>query len=76
VSERCRTPLPALNVFMIRIDSTFRKTNGKDGTELQRIIVYCGSSTWGVAAGCLCRERLGERERSLYFHIIHISGNI
>jgi hypothetical protein len=32
--------------------------------------------TWVAAAGCLCRERLGERERTLYFHIIHISENV
>jgi hypothetical protein len=33
------------------------------------------AGTWGVAAGCLCRQRLGERERTLCFHIIHNSEN-
>jgi hypothetical protein len=34
------------------------------------------AGTWGSAAGCLCRERLGEGERTLYLHITHISENI
>jgi hypothetical protein len=29
-----------------------------------------------AAAGCLCTERLEEREGTLYFRIIHISENI
>jgi hypothetical protein len=44
----------------------FRETNGKDEPGLQHIIEYYG----------LCRERLGKRERTLCFHIIHISENI
>jgi hypothetical protein len=51
-----------LKVFIV---STFRKTKGNKGT-----------GTWSTAAGFLCRELLGERERRLYFHIIHISKNI
>jgi hypothetical protein len=31
---------------------------------------------WGAATGCFCKECLGERERTLYFHIIHISENM
>jgi hypothetical protein len=26
--------------------------------------------SWGAAAGCHCREGIGEREKQLYFHTI------
>jgi hypothetical protein len=31
------------------------------------------AGTWGVAAGCLCRQRLGER--TIFFQIIHNAEN-
>jgi hypothetical protein len=34
------------------------------------------AGTWGADAGWLFRERLGERERTFYFHIIRIAENI
>jgi hypothetical protein len=35
--------------------------------------VTAGRPTWKAAAGCLYRERLGEREGNLDVYIIHIS---
>jgi hypothetical protein len=46
---------------------------GKDYNVLLYTVV---TDTWGAAAGCLCRERLEEKERTIYFYIIHISENI
>jgi hypothetical protein len=48
---------------------------------LSNVLLYTAvAGTWGAAAAYLCRERLGERERererTLYFYVIHISGNI
>jgi hypothetical protein len=64
-------PVASLECFMICIVSTFPKTTGKDRTELQCIIVCCGSRYSGWAADCLCTECLGERERTHYFRFIH-----
>jgi hypothetical protein len=46
---------------------------GQDYNILLNIVV---AGTCGAAAGCICRECLGERGRTLKFHIIHISENI
>jgi gas vesicle protein len=46
---------------MICIVITFRKTNGKN------VLLHTAvAGTLGAAAGCLYRERLGERERTFY----------
>jgi hypothetical protein len=48
----------------------------RTGQEYNILLYNVVAGTWGAAEGCLCRERLGESERTLYFHIIHISENI
>jgi hypothetical protein len=53
---------------MIRNVSTSRKTNGKDGTLLHTVV----AGIWVQAAFV----EAGERERTLYLHIIHISEKI
>jgi hypothetical protein len=66
----------SLKYLVICIVSTFRKTNGKDGQDYKVLLHIVVAGICGAAAGCLCRERLGERERTLYFHIIHISEDV
>jgi hypothetical protein len=44
-------PAASLKCFMICIVCNFRKTNGRNGIGLQRIIAYCGSRY----LGCSCR---------------------
>jgi hypothetical protein len=46
------------------------------GQDYKILLYTVVAGTWHSAAGCLRRERLGERERTLYFHFIHISENI
>jgi hypothetical protein len=48
----------------------------RTGQDYNVLLYTVIAGTWGAAAGSLCRESLGERERTLYFHIIHTSENI
>jgi hypothetical protein len=52
------------------------KRTERTGQDYNVLFYTVVAGTWGAAAGCLCRERLGERERKLYFHIIHILENM
>jgi hypothetical protein len=66
----------SLKCFMIYIVRTSTKRKERTGRDYDVLLYTVVAGTWGVAAGCLCNERLGERERTLYFHIIHNSENI
>jgi hypothetical protein len=48
----------------------------RTGQDYNVLLYTVAAGTWGAAAGCLCKECLGERKRTFYFHIIHISENI
>jgi hypothetical protein len=48
----------------------------RTGQDYNILLCTVVTSTLGAAAGCLCREQLRERKRTLYFHIVHISENI
>jgi hypothetical protein len=56
-------PCCSLKCFMICIVSTSAKQTERTVQDYNVLLYTMVAGTWGVAARCLCRQRLGERER-------------
>jgi hypothetical protein len=53
---------------MMCIVCSFRKTKGKDGIGLQRIIAYCGSRYLAFSLQAPCVESAEEKEKELAYY--------